>query len=131
LNFQITRNYSTNIDYNNSIGNKEFANFIPAIFYENADVDRLRILKDNKDKAGIYLWTHLESGKIYIGSALNLSDRLKNYFNKGNLERNKSICNALLHHGYSKFTLTIIEIIDISNLTKAEARKFFLESNII
>jgi group I intron endonuclease len=37
------------------------------------------------------------------------------------------ICNALLHHGYSSFTLTILEYINISNLSKENARKLILE----
>jgi len=31
---------------------------VPVIIYSNADTDKLSILTDNK--AGIYLWTHLE-----------------------------------------------------------------------
>jgi hypothetical protein len=41
----------------------------PAIIYFNAESDKSQILSDNKGKAGIYQWTHLESNKIYIGSA--------------------------------------------------------------
>jgi group I intron endonuclease len=37
------------------------------------------------------------------------------------------ISNALLLHGYSSFSLTILEYIDISNLSKDEARKLILE----
>lgn len=37
------------------------------------------------------------------------------------------IYKALLHHGFSAFSLTILEYIDISNLSKKEARKVILE----
>jgi len=37
------------------------------------------------------------------------------------------ICNALLHHGHSSFSLTILEYIDISNLSLEKARKLILE----
>src|SRR5579871_707953 len=37
------------------------------------------------------------------------------------------ICNALVHHGHSAFSLTILEYIDIANLSKEEARKLILE----
>jgi len=59
---------------------------------------------------------------------VNLSKRLKDYYNKTFLNRNKNmyIYNALLAHGYSSFSLTILEYIDISNLTKDEARKLIL-----
>lgn len=36
---------------------------VPVKFYLNADTDKLQILKDNKGKAGVYLFTHKESGK--------------------------------------------------------------------
>src|SRR5690349_16541872 len=49
---------------------------IAVIIYSNAETDKLQILKDNKGKAGIYQWTHIESGKTYIGSAVDLSRRL-------------------------------------------------------
>jgi len=102
---------------------------VPVIVYSNAETDRSQILSDNKDKAGIYQWTHIESGKIYIGSAFDLSKRLKNYFNKSYLNRSKTIYiyNAILAHGHSAFTLFILEYIDISNLSKEDARKLILE----
>jgi hypothetical protein len=37
------------------------------------------------------------------------------------------IYNALLHHGYSAFTLSILEFIDITSLSKDEAKKLILE----
>lgn len=101
---------------------------IPIIIYSNADTDKLSILSDNKDKAGIYQWTNLESGKKYIGSALDLSRRLKDYYSISYLTRNTKsiICNALVNHGYSKFSLTIIEYVDISNLSKNESKELIL-----
>ena len=100
-------------------------NKTPAVIvYSNPESDKLKILSDTKGKAGIYQWTHRESGKIYIGSTVDLSKRSKNYYSKSYLNRNKNmyICNAILAHGHSAFTLTILEIIDISNLPKNEAR---------
>ena len=45
-------------------------------FYLNADTQKTDILLENNGKTGIYMWTHLESGSIYIGSAINLRTRL-------------------------------------------------------
>jgi group I intron endonuclease len=103
--------------------------FTLVIIYDNADTNKVMILKDNKGKARIYQWTHKESGKIYIGSAVDLSKRLRTYYSKSHLNRYKTmhINNALLLHGHSSFSLTILEIISISNLTKEEARKLILE----
>jgi len=102
---------------------------IPIIVYSNADIDKSIILNDNKGKAGIYQWTHKESGKIYIGSATDLSVRLKGYYNKNYLSKVKSnsyIYNALLEHDYSLFSLSILEFINITNLSQEEARKLIL-----
>jgi len=99
----------------------------PVIIYNNAEIDRLQILSDNKDKAGIYQWTHKESGKFYIGSAVDLCNRLKKYFFSSELKRMKNyISKALILHTHSKFSLTILEYIDISNLSLEEARKKIL-----
>src|SRR5579871_1895322 len=108
---------------NNNLTNNN--SFIPVIVYNNVDTDKLKILSDNKGKAGIYLWTHIESGKKYVGSAVDISKRLKNYYNINYLENNKSmyIYKSLLHHGYSAFSLTILEYIEIINSSKEDNRK--------
>jgi len=102
----------------------------PAIVY-SAGTDRLRILTDTKEKAGISQWEHKESGKSYIGSSFDLSKRLKNYYKisfiSSKSRGNSYIYNAILLHGYSNFSISILEYIDISNLSKEEARKLILE----
>jgi len=50
------------------------------MIYSNAQIDRTLIVKNHKDKSGIYLWTHLDSGKKYIGSSVNLSKRIDFYY---------------------------------------------------
>src|SRR5690606_28603573 len=98
------------------------------IVYSNAETDKSKILSDNKGKAGIYLWTHKESGKKYIGSAVDLSKRLKDYFSPSYLKRAKNyICNALIFHTHSAFSLSILEYINISNLSKEEALQLIIE----
>ena len=39
---------------------------VPVASYLNADTDKLKIIKDNKGKSGIYRWTQLNSNKCYI-----------------------------------------------------------------
>jgi group I intron endonuclease len=74
------------------------------------------------------MWTHIESGKIYIGSAIDLSKRFSQYYSKSYLKRNKSyINNALSLHGFSSFSLTILEYVEITNLSKDKAKKLILE----
>jgi group I intron endonuclease len=100
----------------------------PVIIYDNAEIDKLRILSDNKDLSGIYMWTHKESGKIYIGSAFNLSKRLKDYYSSYYLKRsNYYICNALIYYSHSDFSLSILEYIDILNLSEDKAKNLILE----
>lgn len=115
--------------------NNNNGSFVPVVIYNNLDSEKLQILKDNKWRTGIYLWrtgiylwTHVGSGKIYIGSAFDLSDRLKRYFSPSELKRvDNYICRALLDHTHSAFSLAILEYIDITNLSKKEARELILE----
>jgi len=98
------------------------------IVYSNAETDKSRILSENKGKAGVYQWKHNDSDKIYIGSAVKLCKRLSRYYTKSYLNSNKTmhICNALLHHGHSSFSLSILEFINTSNLSKEDTRKLIL-----
>ena len=100
------------------------------MIYFNADTDKSQILSDNKGKVGIYMWTHIESGRRYVGSAVDLSKRLGYHLHKSYLESFKGISyiyNVLLHYGHSVFSLSILEITYIPNVSKEEARKIILE----
>jgi len=102
---------------------------VPIKIYSDVNSERSKIYLENKNKAAIYMWTHKESGKIYIGSAKDMHIRLKFYFSQSYLNREKSmyIYKALLQHTHSAFSLSILEYIDISNLSKEDARKLILE----
>lgn len=59
-------------------GYKNYKNHdkITIILFSNRDVPKClnrqkRVLKDNKEKAGIPQWRHIESNKISIGSAVD------------------------------------------------------------
>jgi hypothetical protein len=56
--------------------------FVPVKIYSDTEIDKSQLLSDNKGKAGIYQWTHKESGKRYVGSAFDISKRIYYYFNK-------------------------------------------------
>jgi group I intron endonuclease len=114
-----------------------FLTILPVIVYSNAETDRPQILSDNKNKAGVYKWIHKESGKIYIGSAVDLSKRLSNYYKVSTLKtwdnyisrpRQRAVPEgrALILHGYSSFSLTILEFVDISNLSLKESKNLIL-----
>jgi len=99
------------------------------MIYHDTDLEKSKILSDNKGKAGIYMWTNKESNKRYIGSTFDLFKRLSNYYSIAHISQSKTmyINRALFHHGYSAFSLTIYEEIDISILSKEQAKKFILE----
>lgn len=101
---------------------------VPVVVYYNAETDKSQILLDNKCKTGIYMWTHIATGRIYIGSAYDLSKRLRDYYNPSKLkEWDNYISKALIHHSHSAFSLAILEYVDISNKSKEEAREFILK----
>jgi len=87
------------------------AAIIPIKTYSNAEVDKGKILKENKNKSDIYMWKKNINNKKYIDSSENLRKRFLNYFNTNHLLKNKSmyICNSLIKHGYSNFSLTTLE----------------------
>jgi len=72
------------------------------------------------------MWKNSINGKRYIGSSDNLKRRFSEYFNENYLLRNQcmAICCALLKHGYSKFSLIILEYCEISELLTKE--KYYL-----
>jgi len=80
-------------------------------FYSNSDTCKVQILDENKNKSGIYMWTNNINNKRYIGSSKNLRKRFLQYFNINYLIRDNcmQICRALLKHGNSNFSLTILE----------------------
>jgi len=51
----------------------------PENLYPDADVAKIQILLDNKNKSGIYLWRNRINGKKYVGSSKNLSVRFSNF----------------------------------------------------
>jgi len=94
--------------------NNNNGSFVPAIIYNNVDINKSEILSDNKGKTGIYMWTHKESNKTYIGSAADLSKRLRKYYSKtfiNKVKGNSYIYNALAHHTHSAFFFQFLNIL--------------------
>lgn len=116
-NVNYIRTYSTNS-----------SNIDNTILYQDAFSMKKQIIKDNKDKSGIYKWTNKLTNDIYIGQSINLSKRFIKYFNLSYLnERNSLVINrALIKYGYSNFSLEILEYCDIANLNEREQYYFDL-----
>jgi len=107
------------------------AAIIPIKSYFNAEADKNTIISDNKNKSGIYMWKNLINGKQYIGSAMDLYNRLSFYYSfpamQNSLKNSKSfIYNAILKHGHSNFSLTIIEYCDKEKCLERE--NYYLSS---
>ncbi len=108
---------------------------VPVKSYDNAESKKVFILKDNIRKAGIYRWVNKENGKTYIGSAVNLSRRLAQYYSLPVLfNNNMLIYKALLKYGYSYFILEILEYCEPENVVSREQYYLYLykpEYNIL
>ncbi len=90
---------------------------IPIISYSNADLDKKIIIKDNRNKSGIYRWVNNLTRETYIGSAVNLTKRFNLYFSQKSIEKildrsESHILRALNNYGYSNFKLEILEYCD-------------------
>ena len=83
-------------------------------YYPNSETSKAQILSENKNKSGIYMWTNKINEKCYIGSAVDLPKRLKFYYYNSSMQalikNSKSHkCSAILKHGRSNFSLTILD----------------------
>lgn len=77
-----------------------YSDVVPVISYSNADTQKIAINNDNRKKVGIYRWVNILTGKSYIGSYGDLSERFKKYFNINFLEKESTLYNMdniLLH----------------------------------
>ena len=84
---------------------------------------RKLILKENKNKIGIYKWTNKLNNECYVGSSINLWRRFLNYFNLSylsNVKNNLIISRALIKYGYSNFSLEILEYCKLSEAVLRE-----------
>src|SRR6266849_4113006 len=102
-------------------------NIIPIITYNYMDINKSRIISDNKRKCGVYRITNLTNSKSYIGSSNNLSIRFRGYFNVNQLMKsNMYIYKAILKYGYSNFSLDILEYCEPNLLIARE--QYYLDT---
>jgi len=98
---------------------------VPERKYQNADIEKIQILKENKNKSGIYRWINLVNQKTYIGSSAFLKKRFRGYYSINHLESRikrarSQIYSAILKYGYSNFSLEILEYVSLSELISKE-----------
>lgn len=114
----LIRNYSSSNGGEDPL-NKDNIQYNPVKIYANAYDMRKFILKENKNKIGIYKWTNKLNNECYVGSSINLWRRFLNYFNLSyisSVKNNLIISRALIKYGYSNFSLEILEYCDVSVL---------------
>ena len=96
-------------------------NYKPVKFYRDAKQNKKAILNDFKGKSAVYCLTNKNSGRKYVGSAKELSKRLREYYNINTLINKKSkIHSALLYVGHENFNLEILEICNSLERIKKE-----------
>ena len=96
----------------------------PLNSYNNFEDNRNNILKQQKDKSGVYCFVNNINGHSYVGSSINLASRMRNYLNKAFLRArqnmNMPITKALLKYHQSNFSLLILEHVEGKNLAIRE-----------
>lgn len=118
--------YKTNTDSTKIGQDINFTQSVnPVVTYSNAELYKVEILKENKNKAGIYRWVNKLNGNTYVGSAVNLKRRLYTYFNLSDILRNLTIgksriLSVILRDGYSNFQLEILEYCSPEDAIKRE-----------
>lgn len=92
-------------------------NIKPVNVYHNLKEKRSLLFKENKNKPGIYCIVNISNGHNYIGSSINLANRMRNYLKISFLNKKRNIkmpiVNALLKYGSYNFLVLIIEYTDL------------------
>jgi len=126
--------YNYNLDYSVTI-TRSYSNLSNGVedrtknlkaekVYNSLKEDRVKILKEQRDKSGVYCLINKINRHAYIGSSINLASRMRNYLNntflKSKQNVNMPIARALLKYNQSNFTLLILEYIEPESLTLRE-----------
>jgi group I intron endonuclease len=130
----ISRSYSNfSNKQDEQVGNHDnIINFKGVKFYNSLKEDRVNILKEQRERSGVYCLINKVNGHTYVGSSINLASRMRNYLNKAFLKSkqnaNMPITRSLLKYDYSNFSLLILEYVEAEFLT---CRETFYISHII
>lgn len=88
----------------------------PVSYIYNLSLDKEIILKEFKNKSGIYLIHNNVNGKQYIGSGMDLSKRLATYYFPSRLSDNRYISRSILKYGHSNFSVVILYVLGNTGL---------------
>lgn len=118
----IVRSYSS--FSNKPEGKDNTKSLKPIKVYNSLKEDRVNILKEQRDKSGVYCLMNKINGHAYVGSSINLSSRMRNYLNntflKSKQNVNMPIVKALLKYDQSNFALLILEYVEPECITVRE-----------
>jgi len=73
--------------------------------------NKYTLLKEHRNKSGIYLIHNNINGKKYIGSAVDLGKRLATYYFPSRLCDGRYISNSILKYGHGSFSVVILCIL--------------------
>lgn len=95
------------------------------IIYKNILDNKSIILKQNKNKSGVYKFTNIVTNESYVGSSSNIRKRFYRYFSLNYIidktERyNSRIYRAILEKGYNNFSIEILEYCDVNIILERE-----------
>ena len=83
--------------------------------------DKEIILKEYRNRSGIYLIHNNVNGKQYVGSGMDLAKRLATYYFPSRLADNRYISNSILKYGHDNFSVVILHVLDnIDIITKKD-----------
>jgi hypothetical protein len=106
----------------------------PTVKYANADVDKVKIFADNRNKVGVYRWVNNKNGNTYVGSSINLNVRLYTYFSLRSLAKSNRPCLApdLFHSRYFSTSYPVCSpLIPVKHYSNADLVKIkILEENM-
>ncbi len=88
-------------------------------------------MKENSNKSGVYLFYNKKTSNFYIGSGVDLADRLGDYFSENYLNKPATqtslIVKAIKAHTLENFSLTILEYVDKRELA-IEREQYWIDT---
>ena len=84
------------------------------LFFDNVQESKKDIYKKLRKKAGVYVFINNLNNKIYVGSSVNLTSRMANYYYYYKSDKSPQffIIRAMKKYGLENFSLGILEICD-------------------
>lgn len=94
--------------------------FCPIKIYNNMLDDKSLIVSEFNNKSGIYLLHNLVNGKQYVGSSVDLKQRLYSYYSPSKLVDNRHVSNSIMKYGHNNFTVLILELVEKNDNIKTD-----------